>query len=355
MKPFFPPDDTDALSALDYVQGMERLLDAVQELSLARDLLTVMRIVRRVARELTGCDGATFVLNDSGSYCYYADEDAIAPLWKGLRFPQEQCISGWVMRNAKSVVIPDVFADPRIPADAYRPTFVKSMVMVPIRTIQPVGAIGNYWAEHHTPRGSDIRLLQALADATSVAMENVTFYAELEDRVRLRTQQLMQAQQVLQRNAITDELTGLLNRRGFYQCGELLCDSDQPALLAYIDADGLKAANDRLGHAAGDAMLIAIADILKSYFRADDVVARMGGDEFCVLVLSPQYDAATLQQQLEERIARVNAVARSGVTLSVSIGCVTANVARAMPLDDWLRQADARMYQNKQSRRSDRA
>ena len=83
MKPFFLPDDTDAVSALDYVQGMERLLDAVQELSLARDLLTVMRIVRRVARELTGCDGATFVLNDSDSYCYYADEDAIAPLWKG--------------------------------------------------------------------------------------------------------------------------------------------------------------------------------------------------------------------------------------------------------------------------------
>lgn len=355
MKPFFQPEDTDAQTAMDYVRGMERLLDTVQELSLARDLPTVMRIVRSVARELTGCDGATFVLNDGDSHCYYADEDAIAPLWKGLRFPQEQCISGWVMRNATSVVIPDVFADPRIPADAYRPTFVKSMVMVPIRTIQPVGAIGNYWAKEYTPRPTEIRLLQALADATSVAMENVTFYADLEDRVRLRTQQLTQAQQVLQRSAVTDELTGLLNRRGFYQRAEALLESDQPALLAYIDADGLKAVNDRLGHAAGDAMLVGIADSLKSCFRADDVVARMGGDEFCVLMLSPQYDVTTLQQQLEERIARVNAVARNGVELAISIGCVAAPVARAMPLDDWLRQADARMYQDKQSRRSARA
>jgi diguanylate cyclase (GGDEF)-like protein len=185
-------------------------------------------------------------------------------------------------------------------------------------------------------------------------MENVTFYADLEDRVRLRTQQLTQAQQVLQRSAVTDELTGLLNRRGFYQRAEALLESDQPALLAYIDADGLKAVNDRLGHAAGDAMLVGIADSLKSCFRADDVVARMGGDEFCVLMLSPQYDVTTLQQQLEERIARVNAVARNGVELAISIGCVAAPVARAMPLDDWLRQADARMYQDKQSRRSGR-
>lgn len=62
--------------------GYERLVSVVQELSLARDLAGIMAIVRRAAREVTGADGATFVLRD-GDCCYYADEDAIGPLWKG--------------------------------------------------------------------------------------------------------------------------------------------------------------------------------------------------------------------------------------------------------------------------------
>src|SRR6185295_14546093 len=66
-------------------QAVTRLVDAVQELSLARDLESIMAVVRRTARQLTGADGATFVLKD-GDMCHYADEDAVAPLWKGQRF-----------------------------------------------------------------------------------------------------------------------------------------------------------------------------------------------------------------------------------------------------------------------------
>ncbi len=166
-----------------------RLVTAVQELSLARDLDTVMRIVRTVARQITGADGATFVLRDNG-YCYYADEDAIGPLWKGSRFPMESCVSGWAMLHKKPAVIADIYVDPRIPVDAYQPTFVKSMVMVPIRTLEPVGAIGNYWASSHVPTEEEVALLQSLADITAVTMENIRVYAELEQRVRERTMQL---------------------------------------------------------------------------------------------------------------------------------------------------------------------
>ena len=96
----------------------------------------VKEIVRKAARALTGADGATFVLRDNG-HCYYADEDAIEPLWKGKRFPMGLCISGWVMLNCQPTTIEDIYSDPRIPADAYRPTFVKSLAMVPIRTRSP--------------------------------------------------------------------------------------------------------------------------------------------------------------------------------------------------------------------------
>jgi signal transduction histidine kinase/DNA-binding response OmpR family regulator len=178
-------------------RAMARLVAAVQELSLARNLESVMTVVRRAARELTGADGATFVLREADK-CYYADENAIAPLWKGQRFPMSACISGWAMLNRQCAVIEDIYADPRIPADAYRPTFVKSLVMVPIRTDAPVGAIGNYWASRHRATAEEVELLQALANTTAVAIEDVQLLAELEQRVADRTLQLEAANKELE-------------------------------------------------------------------------------------------------------------------------------------------------------------
>jgi signal transduction histidine kinase len=180
-----------------YHEAMERLVGVVQQLSLTRSLDSIMEIVRHAARELTGADGATFVLRE-GDLCYYAEEDAISPLWKGQRFPMSACISGWAMLNRKPAVIPDIYADERIPADAYRPTFVKSLVMVPIRTAAPIGAIGNYWAEPCRPTQEVVRVLQALADTTSVAVENVQLYEDLERRVKERTAELENANYRLQ-------------------------------------------------------------------------------------------------------------------------------------------------------------
>jgi signal transduction histidine kinase len=176
---------------------MERLVVVVQELSLARDLATVAAIVRRAARELTGADGATFILRD-GDRCHYFDEDAIAPLWKGRKFPMTTCISGWAMIHRREAVIEDIYADPRIPHDAYRPTFVKSLAMVPVRRLDPIAAIGNYWAQRRKPTEHEVRLLQALADTTAVALENVQVYAELEQRVRDRTAELESVNQELE-------------------------------------------------------------------------------------------------------------------------------------------------------------
>lgn len=231
--------------AMSYQQGLERLVDAVQELSLARDLDAVTAVVRRTARALTGADGATFVLRD-GDKCYYADEDAIEPLWKGQRFPMSICISGWAMLNRSATVIEDIYLDPRIPHEAYRPTFVKSLVMVPIRTREPIGAIGNYWAQTHRATDEEVHLLQALADSASVAMENVQVYSELERRVEERTQQLhaeiferRRAQEEVHRLSQTDELTGLLNRRGFFEQAEhiyaVLRDRGESCSLIYAD------------------------------------------------------------------------------------------------------------------------
>ncbi|MDO9353164.1 MAG: HD domain-containing protein [Solirubrobacteraceae bacterium] len=161
------------------------LVEAIQELSVTRTVEDVRSVVRSAARVIAGADGATFVLRDEGQ-CHYVDEDAISPLWKGLRFPLEACISGWTMLNKRPAVIPDIYADVRIPHDAYRPTFVTSLVMVPIRKGDPIGAIGTYWAKRHHATDEEVELLQALADSTAVAMENARMLLEIE-RARLET------------------------------------------------------------------------------------------------------------------------------------------------------------------------
>jgi GAF domain-containing protein len=153
-----------------------KLADAVDRLAAARELPEVMQIVRQSARELTGADGVAFVLRD-GDLCHYVDEDAIAPLWKGKRFPMSHCVSGWVMNNATPVAIEDVFADARVPQPAYRPTFVKSMAMVPVRDVDPIAAIGAYWATPHLASDTELRVLKVLADASALALARASYPA----------------------------------------------------------------------------------------------------------------------------------------------------------------------------------
>ncbi|MFT4173929.1 MAG: ATP-binding protein [Rhodocyclaceae bacterium] len=178
-------------------QSRALLVEIVKQLSLARTLDAIVDIVKSGARQLNGADGATFVLRD-GDNCHYVAEDAIGPLWAGRRFPIRTCVSGWAMLNRQAAVIPDIYQDARIPVDAYRPTFVKSLVMVPIRADSPIGAIGNYWARSRSPSADEVELIQALADSTSLAFENLELYRDLERRVQDRTARLQLANQELE-------------------------------------------------------------------------------------------------------------------------------------------------------------
>ncbi len=167
-----------ALSESADRERFDELLAVIQRLSLARSLAEIQGIVRVAARRLTGAHGASLVLRDD-EHCLYLDEDAIAPLWKGQRFPLRGCISGWTMLNGRVAAIPDIYADDRIEHEIYRRTFVKSLAMVPIGRLAPVGAIGNYWAEPHVPTEHELEVLLALADCTAVAIESARGWEEV--------------------------------------------------------------------------------------------------------------------------------------------------------------------------------
>lgn len=161
------------------------LVGAVEQLARAETLEAVIAIVRDTARAISGADGVTFVLRDADR-CHYVEEDAIGPLWKGKRFPLTACISGWCMLNDEKAIISDIYVDPRIPHDVYRPTFVKSLVMVPVRADEPIAAIGTYWAEKRAFDDGELALLDALARSTAAALTAVRMRASLrENEARL--------------------------------------------------------------------------------------------------------------------------------------------------------------------------
>jgi GAF domain-containing protein len=147
----------------------DRLGEAIDQLAAATALSDITRIVREAARQLTGADGVTFVLRD-GDLCHYADESAIRPLWKGRRFPMSQCVSGWVMQHNEPVVLADVYADERVLHSAYRPTFVQSLAMVPVKQAEVCAAIGAYWASSHRATEHELRILEVLAEASARAL-----------------------------------------------------------------------------------------------------------------------------------------------------------------------------------------
>lgn len=147
---------------------------AIAMLNSAETAEEVRVILKTSARAAAQAQGATVVELD-GDQCHYVDEDAVSPLWKGERFPVTSCISGWAMLHRETVVIPDTWIDERIPQDAYRPTFVRSLVMVPITggNGDPIGAVGAYWSNPHHASDREVAALEGLAERAGRALRRI--------------------------------------------------------------------------------------------------------------------------------------------------------------------------------------
>ena len=147
------------------------VLTASERLVAANSTSEVVDVLRETARAAVGAEGIAVILKE-GDRCAYVAEDAISPLWAGQRLPADTCISGWAMRERQTVVIPDVLLDVRVPQEAYAPTFVRSLIMVPIGRPDPVGALGAYWSEVIEHDHSTIERVESLARLATIAVEN---------------------------------------------------------------------------------------------------------------------------------------------------------------------------------------
>lgn len=156
----------------------------------------------------------------------------------------------------------------------------------------------------------------------------------------------------LKEMSITDELTGILNRRGFTTLAQQQITTAErirkPMLLFFIDLDRMKEINDTLGHQKGDEALKESSEILRKTFRKADIIGRIGGDEFAVLVLNAgEKEKPIFESRLAENLRLRNAVRKEDYILSFSVGCAVYNPDEPQTLDTLMSKADDRMYQAK--------
>lgn len=157
--------------------------------------------------------------------------------------------------------------------------------------------------------------------------------------------------------SIIDGLTGLYNRRGFFTLAEkdfkMLKRSKNGFIIVYVDLDGLKWINDHLGHHQGDQALIDLANMLKNSFRETDIIGRIGGDEFVIIALnSKQSDMKLIRGRIEEHINNHNKNSNNQYNLSASIGLVSCEPNEHSSLDDIMKVADKKMYEEKQTKKA---
>jgi diguanylate cyclase (GGDEF)-like protein len=172
------------------------------------------------------------------------------------------------------------------------------------------------------------------------------------DRLRSEIERLRQTVEHLDRMAHEDSLVSLPNRRGFMRQLDRLIDrvkryGDSGALL-FVDVDGLKMINDSFGHSAGDEALIKVSELLQAGTRASDCVARIGGDEFAILLEHADDEAA---RQTAARLADLVAdgdLRREGEALPLSIAVGVAVISSADTAEAVIARADAEMYEAKE-------
>jgi diguanylate cyclase (GGDEF)-like protein len=178
----------------------------------------------------------------------------------------------------------------------------------------------------------------------------------LADKLYEKVTELESANDRLRNLSLTDELTGLNNRRGFMILATGLLKFARraalPLSLLYIDLDCLKSINDTFGHGTGDAVIIRFARILTETFRDSDVVGRLGGDEFVVLTVdASENDLGSIQDRLQQNVDARNSENNSGYTLSFSLGTIQVDLQSTLTMEELLAQADEAMYKHKLARK----
>jgi hypothetical protein len=149
-----------------------RLTIAAVELATAESEEQVTAALLAHARAVSGADGIAIARREEDRVHYLA-EDSVAPLWAGQSFPIDTCLSGTAMLQNRTIRVPDIADDLRVPIDVYAPTFIRSLLVLPVGAVRPHLALGAYWGEAGAIDPAAADLLSRLVAKARLALERI--------------------------------------------------------------------------------------------------------------------------------------------------------------------------------------
>ena len=292
------------------VESYRRLADVFHEVLSEQSLDALLERIADTLAEIVPYDTLTIYQADEAQQLLtpVLARDPLAEKILESRGYFGKGITGWAVERREAVLSNEAHLDPRMVNIPGTPADPEALISVPLIAGGSVkGALNLYRVgENAAFTGEDLELAKRFGDAASIALDNA------------------QTRAALEHEAQTDSLTGLYNHRFFQERlrSELTRASrahDSVALLMF-DIDDFKKLNDVYGHATGDNVLVALADMLKTSVRASDVVCRIGGEEFAVILPSNSAgDAAGLARRLKDRLAATELDPGGDITLSIGI------------------------------------
>ncbi len=296
--------------ASEVVESYRRLADVFHEVLAEQDLDALLVRVADVLGDLIPHDTLTIyeadeaqgVLTPVLARDQYADEIMSTP----LNF--DEGITGWAARRREAALVNQAHLDPRVRVVPGTPNDPEALISIPlIARAQLKGVLNIYRVgEEGAFTEGEFEFAKRFADAAALALDNAQIRAWLEHQAQ------------------TDPLTGLFNHRMFHErLLEALQDASRthrPVSMLMLDIDDFKRVNDVHGHGVGDEVLRLLADALRGCVRPDDVVCRLGGEEFGVVMRSCDgVDATFVADRLVERLAELDVPAVGSLTVSIGI------------------------------------
>lgn len=208
--------------------------------------------------------------------------------------------------------------------------------------------------------GDETTALQAVADGAQDYLAKSTMSPELLTRSIRYSLERHRNLTELRRMALTDELTGVHNRRGFFAFAEkqmaIARRTGTAVTVLFVDVEGLKQMNDTFGHRTGDQALADVGALMQETFRESDLIGRIGGDEFCALLVGDgtvPSSSRPASERFQSAIDEHNERAGRAYRLACTVGAVTKPATESLTVADLLSEADYAMYLIRQQRRAE--